>query len=271
MKRWLMILPLLACPLFAEEETDREEEIRKLIEQLEKSELKKDDLDKIREALNRVTAVRTKFELVDPKQLGVVLELDMADSQEQIAGNWKEGDAEGRYTLKSLGKGRYKLDAELKGADGEKSTFKDEGTLAELRKKYKFLGKISFVSMVPGAPRWTARTNPTLPKVRGGWSAVGLPASTMALSTALGARVRRPSKDLEFHLKLPTETAWIVDSVAPGSEAAKLGLKKLDLITHADGGDLSELKSLKEAKKELTVVRRGLTMKLPLESGRDSR
>ena len=84
------------------------------------------------------------------------------------------------------------------------------------------------------------------------------------LVTALGLTLRRPSKDLEFHLKLPTETSWIVEWVKPGSRGAELGLKKMDLLTHADGSDLSEVKTVKLAKSSLAVVRRGKPMRVSL-------
>ena len=68
--------------------------------------------------------------------------------------------------------------------------------------------------------------------------------------------MRRPSSDLEFHLKLPAETSWIVETVVPGSRAEKLGLKRFDLVAGADGEDLADLGTLAKATKSLSIVRR---------------
>jgi len=260
MKRWMIVLPLLAATLFAqdaEEKPDKQKQIRELIERMQ-------DADPAER--KKLTAELRKLMLpagwtpFDPKGNSVVVTLDDV-SQEQIAGNWREEDGgQGKYTLTSKGGGEYTLRAELTGSDGEKSVFEDKGTLAELRKKYKFLKQFSFVALPPR----TYTANPLSLHFTG----------FQELSkSAMGMKLRRPSADLEYHLKLPTETAWIVDSVKKGSQADKLGLKKFDLITHADREDLSEIKTLKAAKKVLAVIRRGkpMTVPLQLESERDPR
>jgi S1-C subfamily serine protease len=71
-----------------------------------------------------------------------------------------------------------------------------------------------------------------------------------------GMTVRRPSTDLEYHLKLPAETSWIVEQVVPNSRAEKLGLKRFDVIAGADDEDLTEFSTLSRAKKRLSIVRR---------------
>ncbi|MEM8884187.1 MAG: hypothetical protein AAGD14_08975, partial [Planctomycetota bacterium] len=138
-----------------------------------------------------------------------------------------------------------RLNATKTGPDGEESRITDKGTMSELRKKYSFLA--GFMTVMPtvriGTPRPPVAARP---------------------QRALGLTLRRPSKDLEFHMKLPTETSWIVDTVQPGSIGAKLGLKKMDLLTHADDVDLSELASLTNAKRALAIVRRGKSMRLAL-------
>ncbi|MHC4848310.1 MAG: hypothetical protein ACYTEG_07635 [Planctomycetota bacterium] len=261
MKRWMIVLPLLAATLFAqdvEERPDKQKQIRELIERMQDADPA--ERKKLTEQLQKLMlpAVWTPL---DMKGQSVVVTLDNA-SQEQIAWNWQEEDGgQGKYTLTSKGGGEYTLRAELTGSDGEKSVFEDKGTLAELRKKYKFLKQFSFVAL---PPRSMTTTNPI---------ALRFTEVRDLTKSAMGMKLRRPSAELEYHLKLPTETAWIVDSVKKGSQADKLGLKKFDLITHADREDLSEFKTLKAAKKELTVIRRGrpMTVSLQLESERDPR
>jgi hypothetical protein len=260
MKRWMIVLPLLAATLFAqdvEEKPDKKKQIRELIERMQDADPaeRKKLTEKLRELM-----LPGGWTPLDMKGQSVVVTLDN-DSQEQIAGNWQEEDGgQGKYTLTSKGGGAYTLRAELTGSDGERSVFEDEGTLAQLRKKYKFLKQFSFVALPPR----TYTANPL------SLHFTGIQESS---KSAMGMKLRRPSADLEYHLKLPTETAWIVDSVKKGSLADKLGLKKFDLITHADREDLSEFKTLKAAKKQLTVIRRGKPMSVPLqlESGRDPR
>ena len=192
-------------------------------------------------------------------------EVDSDAGEEKIRGTWNDKGTKGQYTLTSKGKGRYVLVALSVDADGTKSEYTDEGSLEELRKKYPFLRSFSAVFIGPGATagsvtgaKWNAVS---------AWPTTVLKERVYSLTTsvpALGITVRRPSKELEFHLKLPTETTWIVESVTAGGKGASLGLKRFDLITSADGTDLDEVAPLLKANKTLAIVRRSKPMRIAL-------
>ena len=253
MNRWLIILPLLlllpALPVYAGDEETREKTLRELVERLQTAE--REEQSEIVKELQKLLAESAENWFSG----GIVLEVNKAGpGKESISGRWSDDGESGHYTLTSLGKSRYKLKANKTGQEGEATKIEDEGTLAELRKKYPFLKSFQFVTLGPagGTGTFAMRTNPFA-----SWPA-------LKHAIALGVTLRRPSKDLEYHLKLPTETSWIVESVPPGSRGAKLGLKKLDLLTHADDEDLSDVESLKAAKKSLALVRRGKPMRVSL-------
>lgn len=275
MTRWICMLALLAAPAWAQDDPEPEapekpaegkpakekpahfEELKRLIEAMETADGA--DLPAIHEQIRRLLEAARN---VDRSPLGVILEVSTQSGQEKIAGSWKEsGGVTGKYILSSLGKSRYKLDATRTGAEGETTKIDDEGTLAELRKKYPFIQSIAVLTFHP--PDWGLDRS-DLRVRRGGGTLGRLFFEGVPTNSAFGMKLRRPSKDLEFHLKLPTETAWIVEEVEPGSKADKLGLKKMDLLTEADGADLAELKTLETAKSTLAFLRRGKAERVSL-------
>jgi len=254
MRRSIMLLPLIAMPAFAQEEPVEKPDLADLIERIRKAE--PEQQQELFEELQKLIAGRRKLDIRAPETL--ILQLGMNRGREMMEGQWAEPDGiTGKYKMTSIGKSRYRLEAVRNGPEGETTKIVDEGTLAELRKKYTFLKGFMVLSL--GGVDGGLRLPPSPAGARSPFVLTAPPTST-----ALGMTLRRPSKDLEFHLKLPTETTWIVDSVEPGSRADELGLKKMDLLTEADGSDLSELKTLKEAKEALALLRRGKAKRLSL-------
>jgi len=242
MKQLLVLLTLLAClPLFAHAQAPEQKpidaQIAKLIDKLQAAPAEKHPalLKQLTELLRKRGGAAFGFGTMP----GIIVEIGARGPSESMSGNWVGSQGEkGTYTLKSVGKGAYKLEARITAADGTMSNIKDEGKMPGLQKKYRFLKEWTFM-----APR-------AIP--------VGISIATppTVRVNKLGVTLRRPSADLEYHLKLATETSWIIDKVAPGSRAEKLGLKRHDLLVGADAADLSDLATLRNATKSLSVVRR---------------
>jgi hypothetical protein len=219
-------------------------------------------MKKLREAIGRLEATPSTLDMTFTPVQSVVLR--SGQNSETMQGSWSDDDgSKGQYTLTSLGKGRYKLAASKVGTEGAKTEYKDEGTLVDLRKKYSFLKQFAVFRFKQPTVEGTV----TLPAQR--YEVNRFPAWTVGVNTqpdikfikSLGVTVRRPSKELEYHLKLPTETTWIVEKVLP---SAKHGLRTLDLLTGADDGDLSELKTLKDAQRVIVAIRRGKSIRIAL-------
>jgi hypothetical protein len=264
----MLMLCLLTMPLLAQETPKPEKsEFDALLEKLK--EASPEDRERLLEELRKL--VKDKFEASTTIQVrDITLDLDTRSGQEKMTGSWKEANGvSGDYVITGLGNSRYRLEAVQTGAEGEVTKIKDEGTLAELHKKYPFMKSFAFITMVaPDAPFQT--TSPLKGRILRGTPRAELVWPPAAKTdSVLGITVRRPSKDLEYHLKLATETAWIVEDVLPGSKGAKVGLKKMDLLTEADGEDLSELKALRNARKSLTVLRRGKTIRISLGESKE--
>jgi len=197
----------------------------------------------------------------------VVIEIGSPLGKEKILGNWSTNGTKGRYTLESLGKGKYKLLALSVDPDGTEAKYSDEGLMADLRKKYPFLKNFGGMLFIGPGRIEGAVLKAQFAREAGALGALIPPtAATPKFIKELGLVVRRPSKELEFHLKLPTETTWIIESVTRGTKGEQLGLKRYDLITAADGADLTELAPLKTASKTLEIVRRSKPMRIALES-----
>jgi len=261
MKRSMLMLCLLAMPLLAQETPKPEKpDVAALLEKIKSA--SPEEQQRLLEELKRL--VKDRFETATRvESADLVFEVMGRGSQEKMKGSWTEsGGISGEYVLTGLGNSRYRLEAVRTGPEGEATKIKDEGTLAELHKKYPFMRSFAFVTMVgPDSPVKSTRLEGALLT---GPGAKGEFVLSPGADSVFGIRVRRPSEDLEYHLKLPTETTWIVESVAPGSRGAKLGLQRMDLVTEADGEDLADLKTLKEAKQSLTVVRRGKPVRISL-------
>lgn len=274
--RWICMLALLAAPLMAQEESEpkKPSPYRQLLELMEKIDGVKPEeraelARRLREILEKLDSERS-LEIKGGGTLeiapagAIVLEMVSNSGREKMSGSWSEGDGiRGEYTLTGLGKSRYRLEATRTGREGEVTKIRDEGTLAELCKKYEFLKSFNVVALTP---EWKGTFTTNAPPAIGSIP-LRMTGTQETIRSALGMKLRRPSKDLEYHLKIPTETAWIVDEVLAGSKAEELGLKKMDLITEADGEDLADFKSLENAKTALAVVRRGKTVRIALGDG----
>jgi len=242
MKQVFVILTLLAyLPLIAHAQAPElkpiDTQIAKLIDKLQAAPAEERPalLKQLTELLRKRGGAAFGFGTMP----GIVVEIGASFPSESMSGVWVGDQGEkGTYTLKSLGKGGYRLDAHITLADGTRSNIKDEGKMPGLQKKYLFLKEWTFM-----APRATP---------------VGITIKTPSPVKVdkLGLTLRRPSPDLEYHLKLAAETSWIIDKVIPGSRAEKLGLKRHDLLVGADADDLSDLATLRNATKSLSVVRR---------------
>lgn len=242
MKQVLVLLTLFAClPLIAHAQAPEKKpidaQIAKLVDKLQAASAEE------RPALLKQLGELIRKQGVTPIRIGtmpgIIVEIGASFPSESMSGSWVGDHGEkGTYTLKSLGKGGYRLDGRITLADGTRSNIKDEGKMPGLQKKYLFLKE------------WTFMTPRAIP--------VGITIKTPSTVRVnkLGITLRRPSPDLEYHLKLAAETSWIIDKVIPGSRAEKLGLKRHDLLVGADADDLSDLATLRNATKSLSVVRR---------------
>ena len=266
----LSLLALIASAAFAQESETVESRHKRFQELAGK--LASEDPAEVAAALEELRKLGGK--MLDPRppirvstQEGegeLHFEVDAYAGKEKIRGTWSNDGTKGQYTLTSKGKGRYELLARSVDPQGSESKYTDEGSLEELRKKYPFLRRFRAVFIGPGGIETSiSGTN---------WNPIGVwphrtfvkPTTTTAIPT-LGITVRRPSKELEFHLKLPTETTWIVESVTSGGKGASLGLKRYDLVTEADGDDLTEIAPLQKASKTIAIVRRSKPMRLALQ------
>ena len=155
---------------------------------------------------------------------GIRVMIDPRGAGEIIDGSWSDGESKVTYTLKSLGKGRYKLTGtKTEGKAAEAATFSDEGTMADLKKRHDFL-KANVAVRVPGFA--LTPTGAGFP--RGLTVRRALPAKHLK---QLGVTVRRPEEALAYHLYLPRGVGFVVESVDKGSLAERIGLEKYDVLT----------------------------------------
>ena len=264
----LMIL-LLACPLLAQEKPkapDRAQVMKWLMQLSDKDAAKRKEAEA---ALRKITpdqwiaAVRKQhrehllFAFPGGQVHGLRVLIDPGGAREIISGTWTDDDSQITYKLKSLGKGRYSLTGERKVGEKLMERIADEGTMAELKKRYEFL-KADLAIRVPSfvfSPR----------AGRGLTTALMNPMRRMSLIESLGIAVRPPSEDLAYHLYLPRGVGFVVASVPPGSVAEKLGLEKFDVITKLDGKWLEKRAQLEVKTGTLEYVRRARTGQLKLE------
>jgi len=282
MMRTLMLLALLAAPLLAQEQGKDEKEpaaapaedaaqkakADRIIEAIlgfetdegaklnaELKGLSRQELEEVLKALERRGDINGHFifESGEPQELnGIFVRSDGTAVCETITGQ-KDGTS---YTLKSLGEGRFHLEATQKDERGGETKTTDDGTLAELQKKYAFLegavgvGWPSFFDTaflsdtghgLGGSARWT------------GAEAAG----------TLGVLVHPASEELRYHLALPTGAGLIVEKVLPDSRAEKLGLKQFDVLLRFDGELIDSPQQagrIARAAGKLEIVRRGKPM-----------
>lgn len=188
---------------------------------------------------------------------GMIVLLDPKGPGETMTGEWATDEEKIRYTLKSLGQGRYQLEAtRSRVSDGKTiEVFKDEGSLAELKKKHDFLGsamalRVPFPAGLPSDP------------LEGIMERSGKKPRSVE---SLGVTVRRPSEDLAHHLYLPSGVGFVVESVRKDSPADKLGLKRFDLLVKLDGRYLEDSKQLDTKTGVIEYVRRAREGRLRLE------
>jgi len=161
---------------------------------------------------------------------------------ESMRGSFVENGKKGTYRLKSDGEGRYELHAELLDDGKVAKTIEDEGTFADLRRKYAFLGAggMFVTTQAPVASKSSPVPTTTGPVV--------------------GVRARPATETLRHHLELPTGSGVVVDAVLPGSRADRIGLKRHDILVRIEGSLVDEPKQVKKLAVggvELEYVRRG--------------
>jgi len=183
------------------------------------------------------------------------------------------GSADGTdYTLKSLGDGKYQLNATRKALNGQvMEQWVDKGTMKELQDKYAFLRSALAIQMpVPAATvRWdfgedsnrvvAQLVDPQGVVQRITWSGGG----------KVGVNVTPPPEELRFHLQLPEGAGFIVQQVVPGSRAEQLGIRRMDVLLRLDGELIDsplQLKKLHENKGELEIIRRAESKKIDLST-----
>jgi hypothetical protein len=274
--RYFLILLVLAAPLLAQEAKDEKALVRKWFKQLQDP-----DEAKQKEA---AAALAKMGEKAIPHLLELAQEMAKEPGKraalqphfpftwtarapqfsewkvllkpggpgEVITGSWSDGEAKGTYSLTSLGKGRYRLDAKS-GGEAER-TITDEGTLAELKKRHDFLKGSAGTIILPN-PEVTTRLG------RNEWGIAR--ADSLHLSQrkdplpVFGARVTPPSEELAYHLYLPQGVGFVVGKIEKGSRAEKLGLKQFDVLVKLNGEHLESARQLNGAKGTLEVLRRG--------------
>jgi hypothetical protein len=182
------------------------------------------------------------------------------------------GTADGtEYSLKSLGGGKYQLSATKRADDGRvMEQIEDQGTMAELQRKYPFLAAglavqwkapgpwARFVDVQTAAPLGLpARARAPLALGTEGWDGGG----------RVGVTVCAPSEDLRFHLQLPEGAGFIVQHVVPGSRAEQIGIRRMDVLLKLDGELIDspiQLKKLHEKAGVLEILRRSEAKRIDL-------
>jgi len=240
--RWIMFVLLLGLPLQAQDK--KSADLGEIIEllQSEAPEKREAALEMLRSLAEATPAPEVSLTFVEP----------MRASAEVMSGSHNINGKRTEYTLRSLGKGRYKLDATVTTPEGEKSEIKDEGTLAELRDKYEFLGDVGAV-VLPRAKVWDSRRDFS-PRTE---AEISIP--------ELGLKVKRPGEELSWHFYVPPGVGYVVTRVDPLSLGHKLGFKPHDLLLKIDGRPIenkTELSAIAKGRGQLEVVRRAKPIKI---------
>jgi hypothetical protein len=183
------------------------------------------------------------------------------------------GSADGTdYTLKSLGGGKYELNATKKSEDGKlMEEWKDQGTMKELQEKYAFL-RSGLAIQVPAATAQVASANWGN---RAFWTGTdvrydnGYRAVTWNGGERVGVNVTPAPEELRFHLELPEGAGFLVREVVPGSRAEEIGIRRMDILLRIDGELIDsplQLKKLHEKKGVLEIIRRAETKRIDLST-----
>lgn len=250
--RWLLVLPLLALPLLAQEKEEQTEPQPAPLPQLEALLRKiveaktEEEREPLYAELRRRIANRPAISWDSTRGLSVVIG-STTGPQESLSGSWEQDGKKGKYTLKSIGKGRYELRAEI---DGQEQPVRDTGTFHDLSKRHKFLrGRGGAFIFSPKFEGFTIAGN------------------TFKVAPIIGFRLSPASDALRHHLALPQGAGLIIDEVLPGTRAARLGLKKYDILLRIDGDpvdDVAQVEALAKNEGTLEYVRRGKTRTLDL-------
>jgi hypothetical protein len=229
--------------------------------------LKQANLDEllplIAEALERAESARTALGAF---QLGGPVARTLYLGTEAISGS---ADGTG-YTLKSLGDGKYELNATKSADDGRlMEEWKDKGTLKELQEKYAFLRsglaiQTPAVAAQPVRVRWG--------DVGGVWRGRVVQDGNAQNVTwngggRVGVNVTPPPEELRFHLQLPEGAGFIVQEVVPGSRAEQIGIRRMDILLKLDGELIDspiQLKKLHEKTGVLEIIRRSEARRIDL-------
>ncbi|HEX5138839.1 MAG TPA: PDZ domain-containing protein [Planctomycetota bacterium] len=185
------------------------------------------------------------------------------------------GSADGTdYTLKSLGEGKYELNATKKDGEGRvMEQTADKGTMKELQEKYAFLRSALAIQVPAPAPRATVWGFDT---ATGSWAGRVVDQNGNAVQAAtwngggrVGVNVTPPPEELCFHLQLPEGAGFIVQQVVPGSRAEQIGIRRMDVLLRLDGELIDsplQLRKLHENKGVLEIIRRAESRKIDLKT-----
>jgi len=235
------------------------------------------DPEKVVEVLRRVLEARGPRGdnlVITPhvKSARGVLVLDpLTGSSEVIRGSADGYD----YTLESAGDGRYTLRAKRIGEDGRTlEEFVRSGTLKELQEKHPFLKFTLGVQMFDGtrARREAIKALGLPGDGAAGWTV--WPTDIVAATHSFGLSVQPPPEALGFHLQLPEGAGLLLERVAPGSTAEKLGLRRFDILLRIDGELVDsprQLAKLEGRGRELEIIRRGEKRKIDLAATPEER
>ena len=183
----------------------------------------------------------TQVVKIDPKGMEGWTFLDGTDGsvKETMRGSVRDGEARIEYTLNSLGAGRYRLSATRRTGDDE-AKIKDEGTLAELRKRHSFLKDMRGIRFAEFPFKLQRiRAEPQATPIR-----------------SLGITVRPVPEVLGYHLFLPAKVGYVVETVEKGGRGEKLGLQRFDVLTRSDGRWVQSTDQLARAGAEIGYLRR---------------
>ena len=175
---------------------------------------------------------------------------------EAMNGAWDENGKKGSYTLKSLGEGRYRLDARIEKDGAVVETIEKVGTLADLRRAHPFLKSGALVLQL--GPFGSAPENALGPLID---------SDPRSATGTVGLFAEPVPEPLAHHLLLVAGEGLMVKAVVPGSRAERIGLRRYDVILRIGDERVespAQLKRLNEEEGTVEIVRRGEKTKIDL-------
>jgi hypothetical protein len=289
--RFLATLLLIAAPLLAQEPSEEERRAEEARTQEQRADAEEMRLSRLLDELRSKSEAERERAMEELKRAEVSLDkllplvaeaMEKAERARAELGKFRiagastlqlgteaiSGTADGtEYTLKSLGDGKYELNATKRAEDGRvMEKFVDNGTLKELQQEYAFL-RGGLTIQVPPAhlPLQTERYRietfgravPTIQYYDQTWNGGG----------RVGVNVTPPPEELRFHLQLPEGAGFIVQQVVPGSRADQIGIRRMDILLKLDGELIDspiQLKRLHEKTGVLEIIRRAETKRIDL-------